>query len=174
MIDIPDSLVLRRHRDLRGRRNGVWARRSLLALVAAVPVAALFNVFGQRPHLEHVSGVAARLEVYAPSHVRGGLLVENRFTITARRELKRAVLVLGRGWTEGQTINSIEPSPLGEGSSDGRLALTLGHVPAGEKYTLYVQLQVNPTNVGRRSAGVWLYDGRTLIARLDRTLTVFP
>jgi hypothetical protein len=33
---------------------------------------------------------------------------------------------------------------------------------------------VNPTNVGRRSGDVWLYDSDRLIAHLDRTITVFP
>jgi hypothetical protein len=136
VTDIPDSLVLRRHRDFVGRRQGRWLRRGLLALVAVVPVLALFNVFGQRPHLETVSGPAASLELYAPSHMRSGLLVENRITIRPRRELKRATLALGRGWLEGMTVNTIEPSPIGEGSSDGKLVLTLGHIPAGGEYAL--------------------------------------
>ena len=37
-----------------------------------------------------------------------------------------------------------------------------------------MQFQVNPTNVGRRSADVELYDGETLIATVERTMTVFP
>jgi len=49
VADIPDTIVLRRHRDLQGRRNDVWFRRGLLALTAAIPILALFNVFGQRP-----------------------------------------------------------------------------------------------------------------------------
>jgi hypothetical protein len=39
---------------------------------------------------------------------------------------------------------------------------------------LYMQFQVNPTNVGRRSADVGLYDGDELLASVDRTVTVFP
>ena len=37
-----------------------------------------------------------------------------------------------------------------------------------------MQFQVNPTNVGRRSADVALYDGEELLAGVDRTVTVFP
>ena len=37
-----------------------------------------------------------------------------------------------------------------------------------------MQFQVNPTNVGRRSAAVALYDGNELLARVDRTVTVYP
>ena len=37
-----------------------------------------------------------------------------------------------------------------------------------------MQFQVNPTNVGRRSGNVELYDGESLIATVHRTITVFP
>jgi len=106
--------------------------------------------------------------------VRGGLLWEARFTVTARSDLKRATLVLDKGWMEGMTINTIEPAPIGEGSRDGKLVLELGRVPAGQQHSLYVQFQVNPTNVGRRPQDVRLYDGDRLLTTLDRTVTVFP
>jgi len=171
---IPEGLVLKRHRDLVGKRHEAWIRRTLLALVGLVPLLALLNVFGQRPHVETARAAAADLELYSTPHLRGGLLFEARFTVYANRDLKRATLELDRGWMEGFTINTIEPSPIGEGSHDGRLVLELGHIPAGQKYSLYMQIQVNPTNVGRRSQGVRLYDGQTLIATIHRRVTIFP
>jgi hypothetical protein len=117
---------------------------------------------------------AASLKVYAPSHLRGGLLYEARFHITAREELKEATLVLGSGWLEGMTLNTIEPGPVSEASNNGRLSLDLGHIPAGESYVLYVQFQVNPTNVGRRTQSVELMDGGTSLLSYERELTVFP
>jgi hypothetical protein len=174
MPPIPDTLVLRRHRDLQGRRMDVWIRRGLLTLVGLVPLLALINLFGQRPHTAAATADAAKLELYAPGHLRGGLLWEARFTIDARRELKDAILELDRGWMEGMTINTIEPSPVGEASRDGKLVLDLGHVPGGQKYVLYLQFQVNPTNVGRREQDVRLYDGQTLLTTIQRTVTIFP
>jgi hypothetical protein len=174
VADIPDRIVLRRHRDLVGRRHQVWVRRVLLALAGVVPLLALFNVFGQRPHLTTVGSAGATLELYAPAHVRGGLLWEGRFTVTAHRELKDAVLELDKGWMEGMQINTIEPAPLGEGSHDGKLVLDLGHVPAGQKHILFMQFQVDPTNVGRRQQNVSLYDGRALLATVHRRITIFP
>jgi hypothetical protein len=106
--------------------------------------------------------------------VRGGLYYEARFTIDARQDLKNAMLVLDPGWVEGTTINTIEPSPIGEASRDGNLVFTLGHIRAGTTYIFFMQLQVNPTNVGRRSQDVALYDGGTLLTTIDRTVTVFP
>jgi hypothetical protein len=72
------------------------------------------------------------------------------------------------------TMNTIEPSPIGEGSRDGKLVLELGHVRKGAAYILFIQLQVNPTNVGRRSQDVALYDEATLLSTIDRTITIFP
>jgi hypothetical protein len=45
----PDALTLERNRDLRGRSEHVWYRRTLLGLLTVLPVLALLNVFGQRP-----------------------------------------------------------------------------------------------------------------------------
>jgi hypothetical protein len=172
--DIPDTIVLKRHRDLEGLHSGIWVRRGFLTLLAALPVVALVNVFGQRPAPVTTVAPAASLQLYAPVHVRGGLLWEARFRIAARRELKKAMLVLDHGWMEGMSINTIEPSPIGEGSHDGKLVLELGHVPAGDTYALFMQFQVNPTNVGRRSQTVRLYDGDQLLLTMHRKVTIFP
>jgi hypothetical protein len=174
VADIPDTLVLRRHRDLTGRRHQQWWRRGILAVLVLIPVLALFNLFGQRPSTTHTTVPAASLGVYAPTHLRGGLLWEARFNVKAHQELKNAILVLGSGWLEGMTLNTLEPSPVGEASQNGKLALTLGHIPENESFLLFAQFQVNPTNVGRRSRTVWLYDGETRLTRLDQKVTVFP
>jgi hypothetical protein len=174
VADIPERLTLRRNRDLTGRRHEIWVRRSLVALIVALVLAGLFNAFGQRPTTTSAAAAAAKLSVYAPPRVRSGLYYEARFHITASDEIKQAILVLGSGWLEGITINTIEPSPVGEASDNGRLSLTLGHVPAGKSYLLFMQSQVNPTNVGHRSQDVWLYDGKTLLTTIHRKITIFP
>lgn len=170
---IPDGLTLGRHRDLESRRELVW-RRIGVAVLGLFLLAGLLNVFGQRPATTSAATPAARLEVYAPERVRGGLFYEARFTINAVRELKNATIVLDPGWGEGLTINTVEPSPIGEASRDGKLVFELGHVPQGRKHVFFVQLQVNPTNVGHRSQDVWLYDGETELAHIDRSITVWP
>jgi len=174
MADVPDTIVLERDRDLEGRRNDIWVRRGLMALVAVVPIVALFNVFGQRPDSHTLVAPAASLKVYAPSHLRGGLIYQARFHVTARQELKDATLVLGSGWLEGMSVNTIEPSPVSEASDNGRLSLELGHIPRGQSYILFMQFQVNPTNVGRRTQTVELDDGDTKVLSFDRTVTIFP
>ena len=174
MAEVPDGLVLERDRDLEGRRHDIWVRRGLLLLIAAIPVVALFNVFGQRPETHTLVSSAASLKIYAPSRLRGGLLYEARFTVFAREKLNHVVLLLSPGWAESQQLNTIEPSPVAQGSRDGDLYFTLGPVPKGQVYRLFLEFQVNPTNVGRRRADVALYDGDTRLLSIKRTITVYP
>jgi hypothetical protein len=173
MADLPDFLTLRHNRDRVGIRE-VPFRRAGTALVSLFLLAGLLNVFGQRPQSSTAAVSTASIKLYAPAHLRLGLYFEARFTIDAHSDVKNATLVLNSGWAEGMTINTIEPSPIGEASRDGKLVLELGHIPAGKTYLLFMQLQVNPTNVGRRSQDVALYDGDTFLTSIDRTVTVFP
>jgi len=174
VADTPDGIVLRRHRDLTGRGWHPWARRGLLALLVVFALLALANVFGQRPSSARATADAATLEIFAPGTVRGGLLFQARFTIETHQALEDATLVLGRGWLDGLTLNTIEPGPVNEASRDGNVALELGHLPAGAKHVLFLEYQVNPTTVGRRHLTVELDDGETPILTARRTLTILP
>jgi hypothetical protein len=171
---VPDTILLDRDRDLVGRENDIWIRRGLFALVGVIPLLALLNLFGQRPETARASGDVASLALRAPSRVRSGLLYEARFHIRARQEVKDARLVLSPGWLESMTLNTIEPSPIGESSVDGKLAFQLGHIRAGTSYLFFLQFQINPTNIGHRDQSVWLYDGPRLLVVLHRAVTVFP
>ena len=175
MSDVPDRIVLKRHRDLEGVRRVPWPRRTIIAAIAVFSLLGVLNVFGQRPGTSSAATSAATLDLYAPTHLRGGLLFSARFHVHARRDLKNAILILDPGWAEGMSINTIEPSPVGEASTNGRMTLQLGHIPKGGSYILWMQFQVNPTNVAwRRPAGVTLADGSTPLVRIDRRYTIFP
>jgi hypothetical protein len=176
MSDVPDGIVLKRHRDLEGMgRSGIWVRRACLALIAVVGVLGLLDVFGQRPSTVRADAPAATLSLYAPTAVRGGLLWEARFHVTARRSVKQAILKLDPGWAEGMSMNTVEPSPVDETSDDGRLSFDLGRIRAGHSFILFLQFQVNPTNVAwHRPQNVELDDGHHVLARIHRTITVFP
>jgi len=173
-VAAPDALILKKHRDLDGRMWQIWIRRTLMILIAALPVVALLNVFGQRPTTSTASAPVASLHLYAPEDLRGGLIYMARFTITAHEDLKKANLILSRGWAESFTINTIEPSPIGEGSSNGNLVFQLGHIPAGSTYRFYMDFQVNPTNVGSHVQDVTLADGSTALLTIHRTVFVYP
>ena len=174
MADVPDSIVLKRDRDLEGRGWQIWVRRALFALLPIVCLLALLNLFGQHPSTFVAKSPDAELKLFVPSRVRGGLLYEARFHVTAHRDLKSATLVLSSGWLEGMTVNTIEPSPVNEGSMNGNLTLELGHIPAGGSHILFIQFQTNPTNVGHRTASVELMDGDQKLLDIHRTITIFP
>ncbi len=173
MADLPQFLTLKHNRD-HPERMELALRRVFFGLLALVALAAALNVFGQRPTETLAAASTADLRVFAPEALRGGLYYEGRFTVEAKDEIDHATLVLDGGWTEQMQINTIEPSPIGEASRDGKLALDFGHLDAGRKLVVFLQYQVNPTNIGRRSQDVGLYDGETLLAEVDRTLTVYP
>jgi hypothetical protein len=176
VTDVPDQLTLQRNRDLEGMyRSAIWFRRAVIALLTVFAAVALFDVFGQRPTTIRASVPEATISVYAPTAIRGGDFMEARFHITATRDVKDAVLKLDPGWAEGMSINTIEPSPTGEASDNGRLSFDLGHIPRGKSFILFMQFQVNPTNVAwHRPQNVELDDGARVLAFLHRTITIFP
>ena len=174
MAALPDELTLARHRDLEGREHRPYVRWTLLGLVGLILLLGLLNVFGQKPNTDTASADGVELEVYSPQKLRSGLFFMSRFTIEAKRSVEAATLVLDPGWLEGITLNSLVPSPVGEASRDGKIAFDLGHVPAGAKHVFFLHFQVNPTEIGRRSQDVALYDGETPLLEVDRTVTIFP
>jgi hypothetical protein len=174
MADIPDRIILKRHRDLQSLAFFRPARYILVVLVLALLILGLLNVFGQRPETHVVDTPKAKIELYAPSHLRGGLLYEARFTIHAHQDVKDLLLQLSPGWSEGMQQNTIEPGPISEGSRNGDLLFDLGHIPAGTVHRFFMEFQVNATNVGHRRADATFYDGSAKLATIHRTITVFP
>jgi hypothetical protein len=174
------SDVLQPIRDVRQAQEHtaprrVWVRRACCLLLAAVPVLALLNVFGQRAHSATETAPAASLTLRAPSHVRPGLMYQAKLTIVARQTIKATTLVLGNGWLDGFTMNTNEPSATSETTGpDGGLSLSLGTLKPGQTYVQYFEMQVNPTTVGTKSQPVSLRSGSTQLLALDHTIRVFP
>ena len=158
----------------RGEIVGLWTRRAVMTIFAVVAVLGLLDVFGQGTTETVASTPAAVLRVTAPEAVRGGLFFQSRIEIRARRDIAHPRLVLDEGWVEGMQVNSIEPSPVGEASRDGRVVLSYDALDAGELLVVWLQFEVNPTNTGHRSYGLELDDADTRLAAIDRHITVFP
>ena len=164
MADKPQGIVLTRHRDLTGRENhpGCAARCSRSSRRFSSLACSTSSARSRRPRARRRR--PPMLSVYSPTRVRGGLLYTSRFHVTAHADLKKALLVLDSGWFEGMQVNSIGPQPVGEASRDGRVVFELGHIAKGQSSLLWIQFQVNPTNVGHRSQNVELDDGRHVIS----------
>jgi hypothetical protein len=172
--ELPPGLNVEQHVLLKGRTQHVWYRRALFGIVCAIPVVALLNVFGQRPSTSRASGAAGTLTVQAPERLRGGLMFQVRADVTALRDIKEPQLVLSPGLFDEMTSNSIQPQPLSESTSNGRVTLSYGRLSAGQKLTVWLEFQVNPINVGKRTANILLTDGATPVAIVKRHITVLP
>jgi hypothetical protein len=173
-MDPPEGLTLEHHRDLVGRERRPHVRHALLGVLAGVLGLGVLNVFGQVESVDVAETPAARFEVSAPTKLRGGLFFQAKYAVEAVEEIADATIVLDPGWLEDITLNTVEPAPVGEASRDGKIALQLGRIPAGDRYALYLHYQVNPTAVGFRSQDVDLYDGERLLASFDRDAIVWP
>ena len=166
---------LRRDRHVEAVHAKPWGRRAALGVLTVFIVAGLFGVFGQRPTISSSAAPAASLSVRAPDRLRGGDIYQARIEIVPRRDLAHPMIVLDRGWFEGLTVNSIQPDPAAESEQrGGRTVLAVQSLHAGVPFTLWLQMQVNPTTVGNRSQGAALDDGSRRITRIDRNLIVFP
>jgi hypothetical protein len=154
---------------------GVWVRRTGMLLMAAVTVVALCNVFGQRASDASGSSAAATVIVHSPSRVRAGLLFQGRITVEAHQALPAATLVLSRGWVDGLTMNTAEPSPSTQTSGPGgSLILGIGALHAGETFVQYFEYQVNPTSVSSRVQQVTLRSSGADVVSVRRTMTILP
>jgi hypothetical protein len=158
----------------RGVVVGLWARRGFMALFAAFAALALLDVFGQRSTERAAASDVATLRLSSPSSVRGGLFFQSRVDVRALRTIEHPRLVLDDGWVEGMQVNSISPSAVGEAARDGRIVLSYNRLDAGERLVVWLQFQVNPTALGRRSYDVELDDETTPIVRINRGITVLP
>jgi hypothetical protein len=172
--DTPVGIDRDRHQNLTGRGYHVWWRRVALVAFAAIPVLALLNVFGQRTSLARAQSPAASLLVNSPAHIRGGLIFTTEIVITAHQQLQDAQLYLGDGWFEGMTINGIAPQPSSDSARGQWQVWDFGKIPVGEAYRVWISWQTNPTNLGRHSQDVALYDGGTQLMIVHRAVTVFP
>jgi hypothetical protein len=174
--ELPEGLTFERNRDYEGRfrRHAPWVRRVLLCLVTAIPVLALAGVFGQHPSTTSVQSSAASLTVTSPTRLRGGLMFQTRVQIDPHRAIQHLQLVFDEGWWESMAVNSIKPEPESESSHDGDVVLEYGGLPAGERLVLWLNFQVNATNVGHRTEDISLQDSGHNLASVHRSLTVFP
>jgi hypothetical protein len=157
-----------------GRRIGLAARRAWIGLFALISLAALAGFIGQRPAHSEAMAPEARTTLQAPEVVRGGLFFQARIDIRALQDIEHPRLVFDTGWLEGMQVNSIEPAADSESSRDGRLVLSYGTLAPGDLLRIYLQFEVNPTNVGERSYGFELDDQERRIARIDRQIRVLP
>lgn len=174
MTGLDERLDLERMRDLRGRSKQPWIRRGLLALLGVPVLLALTGAIGQPTQKLRAAGPAAELQVEVPDALRGGLLWRVRIAVRARRTIEHPRIILGPGFFEGMQVNTIEPSPVGEASRGPHVVLSYDALAPGDELVVYLQLQVNPTTVGKQDMSVQLDDEADPLARVRHVSTVLP
>jgi hypothetical protein len=162
-------------RTPRTREAGVWGRRVFVAVLITIVALALANVFGQAMTASEASSSQATLRVEAPAALRGGLLYQIVFRVTARTALSHPTVQLSNGWFSGMTTNAEVPQPSSQQSELGGPSFSLGSMQPGDQRTVRIYFQVNPTTVAwRRSMDAELDDGTSKVVELHRTITVYP
>ena len=130
----------------------------------ALVVAALLDVFGQRPVTRGRRSVCDARGSVARSTLRGGLIFQARFTVTARRRsVSRRSCSSGGGSSRCRSTRSC-PTGAVVVRATARVRLTYPRSPAGVSLDVWIYFQVNPTNVGTRRQNVELDDGGTRLA----------
>lgn len=145
-----------------------------MCCIAALPLLALLNVFGQHPVTSFANSPAAALSVTAPTRLRSGLIFQVKVKVDAHRNINQLLLDFDEGWWESVSVNSVVPEPEQETSRHGHIQLTYGKLKAGESLVSRIYFQVNPTDVGKRRESVILADGDTPLLSVNRSLTIFP
>jgi hypothetical protein len=173
---VPDSgsIDIERYRDLNGRDVGPWFKRVVRVLFLAWAILVLLGLIGQHPKAQTSTGPAASLQVDSPTRLRGGLYFQVRVTIKATRAIQNPRLVLDSGWFDGITINTSSPQASQELSRRDSVVYEYNQLSPGDKQTVWIEAQVNPTTVGRRVQSISLDDGNVQLARVTRHLFVFP
>lgn len=165
---------LGRIRDLAGRSWHPWTRRIILLLMLALVVLGLTGMLGQVERTETASSSAALVKVRRPEALRGGLNWPADVRIEAHRRITAPVVVLSEGFIRGMQLNSIEPSPTSERSRGTGLAFSFPTLEPGQSLDLHLQLQVNPTTVGKQDLGVRVESPDMDPLVLPKTVTVLP
>ncbi len=153
---------------------GVGSAIAVFLFLLVLPVLALLNVLGQNPTTSEAAGSVGKLRVEMPQRLRGGLMFQVRIDVEATHDIKEPQLVLSPGLLEQLTLNTIEPDPLSQSNSNGRLTLSYGRIPAGQRLTVWLEYQANPANAGTQTANVSLTDGATPVATVHRDITILP
>lgn len=140
-----------------------------------VVVAGAVGALGQPARTETIAGRdGTTLRISVPKVLRSGVFFQGRLDVVAGRTMDEPTLVLGPGWAEELQINTIAPAADTETSQDGSIGLAYRRLDEGERLTVWLQFEVNPTASGRRTLTTALLDGDRPVADSRRALTILP
>ena len=175
--DFPSGLS-DRHRRPRWQPIPFFERRASplsLLVLGAILLAALFGVFGGKPYAERtVESSEAALTLIAPEVLRDGMFFEMRFEVLAKESIAEPVLAVDSTLWRDVTINTFIPAPTDEEYKDGAFHFTFPPIEAGDRLTVKVDGQINPSLVASTRGGIAVLDGERRLASMPYALKVYP
>lgn len=155
-----------------------WSRQGrrlgLLVLIGFL-AAALLGVFGGRSNEQRTqSAEAVELSVSAPRTLREGEFFEIVIDLTARQPIAQPVIAIPVSSFRQLTINTTLPEPASQKFGEGAFLLEYDPLERGDRLTVKIDGQSNPTLFGGTSGTLAVRDGETVLADMPLGFRVFP
>jgi hypothetical protein len=146
-----------------------------ILLLGAIVLAAMLGLFGGTPYAHRtVESEAAGLTVIAPETLRDGMFFEMRFEVLAKSDIAEPVLAVEPSLWRDVTINTFIPAPSEEEYKDGMFRFTFPALEAGDRMTVKVDGQINPSLVASTHGEIAIFDGERRLVGTPYALKVYP
>lgn len=146
-----------------------------IVLLGAILAAAMLGVFGGKPYAQRtVESSEAALTVIAPEVLRDGMFFEMRFEVLAKQPIAEPVLAVESTLWRDVTINTFIPAPTDEEYKNGAFHFTFPPLEAGDRMTVKVDGQINPSLIASTQGEITVLDGDRPLVDTPYSLKVYP
>ena len=149
-----------------------WFSIAVLALLMAVASTGLLG--GWKRPLRTAETADARLDVRMPKIIRNGEFLETEITILPKRDFADLILGVEPGLWHDLTVNTFIPGAAEESFAANAYRFSYGPAKAGQRLTIKIDAQINPSTTGGTSGAMSIADGETEVVRLSLTMRVLP
>jgi hypothetical protein len=152
----------------------VWARRSMLALMALALLAALLTTLGVHSSTASTESAGWRVDVIYPRVARAGLDVPWEVTVTHPGGFGKEVeLAVSGHYFDLYESQGLRPEPTDETRAGDAYYLTFT-APPGDTFRVYFDAYIQPGSQSGRSGWVAVVDGGRMLARTDFSTWLWP
>ncbi|WAJ27773.1 hypothetical protein [Antarcticirhabdus aurantiaca] len=146
-----------------------------LVLLGALLALALLGPLGGTPEDPLLAtSEAADLLVDTPRTLRNGMFFETRIVVEPKRDIGRLVLAISPELWRHQTQNTMVPAASEETFEGSDFRFDYGPVPAGQRFEVKLDLQINPDRLGGTRGRVAIFDGEAELASVPVEVKVLP
>ena len=156
------------------RPASVWARRSMLALMALITLAALLTTFGVHSSQASTNALGYRVDVVYPRVARAGLDVPWEATVTRDGGFGSTVRVaVSAHYFDLYEGQGFRPEPSDETREGDTWYLTFA-APPGDTFRVYFDAYIQPGSQVGRSGWFAVVDSGRLVARTHFSTWLWP